>query len=143
MCHQQFEDSFNSLVGWWFKLFCFKIYFTHWSAVLQTEHQYSGAGLKLLCTTNAVLIICKHNSLMNSGTWIHKKSIHKWIQYRNLSYDFLNSWIWIHTKYFTTELKSQIQNTAFLSIFSTEFMSMNSYPRICVCEFKVYIEFIY
>ena len=29
---QQLEDLINSLVGWWFKLICFKIYSAHWSS---------------------------------------------------------------------------------------------------------------
>ena len=50
----------------------------------------------------------------SSGTWIHKNSIHKWIHYRNLSYDFMNSYMQIHIAYF---------NTVFFFIFSNEFIS--------------------
>ena len=57
---------------------------------------------------SALLLLCvlyeTIKSPINSGTWIHKNSIHKWIHYRNLSNDLLNSWIWIHIAYFTTRL---------------------------------------
>ena len=66
----------------------------------------------------------------NSGTWIHKNSIHKWIHYRNLSCDFWNHYhkfIW-HVS--LLDSISLIQTTKFLSIFSNEFISMKISMKI-------------
>ena len=123
-------DDLNLFVSRLIKLICLaKV-----AAVVAQSWNFSVLLLQcLLCKTI--------NSPLNSGIWIHKKSIHKWIYFRNLSCDFLNSLILIHIAYFTSEINIWI--LIYFSVMNSchEFISMNLY--YCICEFKVYTyEFI-
>ena len=84
------------------------------------------------------------NCLTNSSTWIHKiQVINEFIT------DICVVILWIHKCKFIQHISviislnsllnstSQIQNTELFSIFSKEYISMNSNPWNHVCEFKI------
>ena len=115
------------MVGWWFKHICFKIGLAKVAAVvaLGWESWDFSAGL-LQCFYNDTI-----DSPMNSGAWICKNSIHKWIHYRNLSCDFwihsYDNHIMIYIAYFTSEFNITNSEYWILIYFQQWIQNMSSY----------------
>ena len=118
-CTQQFEDSLNWFLGWWFKLIGFKVSLLillrsqqKWRRVITSLCHYCSAYY-----TKSLIILWNQVNKFKKNQFIIK------IHYRNLICEFLNEWIHIWNNHTNSYMKWSLE---FISIW------IHVYEFICI-----------